>query len=111
MKYYSQKPDICVQVFGEPIELDHPIYKSGTLYLENGKGLIVTQKHFIKERKECFWGTVECWISNDIYLNKNFPEYFFQNASEKDYPIIELRKIMWALRMKPLKKENWELYF
>lgn len=111
MKYFCEKPDICVRVFGEPVSLDHPIYKGGTLYFENSKGLIVTQKHFNPERKECYWGTVECWIANDIYLSKNFSKYFFQNATETDFPIIELRKLMWALRMKPLKKEEWEIYF
>lgn len=111
MKYYYQKPDICVRVFGKPIALDHPIYKGGTLYFENGHGLIVTQKHFDPQRKECFWDSVDYWIANDIYISKNFPEYFSQNASESDHPILELRKIMWALRMKPLPKEDWERYF
>lgn len=111
MKYYYQKPEISVRVFGEPITLDHPIYKSGTLYFENSKGLIVTQKHFDSDRRECYWGSVDFWIANDIYTSKNFPEYFFLNASEKEYPIIELRKLMWALRIKPLQKEDWENYF
>lgn len=111
MRYFYQKPDIEVKVFGEPIHLKHPIYESGTLYLENGKGLIVTQKHFDPERKTCYWGSVDFCIATDIYISKNFSKYFIRNASEKDYPIFELRKIMWALRMKPLAKEDWELYF
>lgn len=111
MKYFYQKPDICVRLFGQPISLDHPVYQSGTLYSEKGLGLIVTQKHFDSDRKECWWGAVDVWIANDIYISKKFLEYFLQNASETDYPIFELRKIMWALRMKPLPKENWELYF
>lgn len=111
MKYYYQKPDICIHVFGTPIHLDHQIYKAWTLYLENGKGLIITQKHFDLDRRECWWGTVDTWIANDIYTSKNFPKYFSQNASEKDYQIFELRKVMWALRMKPLKPEEWEKYF
>ena len=111
MKYFYQKPDICVQVFGQPIDLEHPIYKGGTLYLENGKGLIVTQKHFNPDVRECWWGAVDVWLANDIYTSKKFPEWFFTNALEKDYPIFELRRAMWALRMKPLQKEQWELYF
>lgn len=93
MKYYYQKPDICVRVFGEPIDLDHPVYRGGTLYFEHGRGIIVTQKKFDSKRKECSWDAVDSWIANDIYTS------------------FELRKIMWALRMKPLKKEDWELYF
>lgn len=111
MKYFYQKPEICVRVFGTPIPLDHPIYKGGTLYFENGRGLIVTQKHFNPDTRECFWNPVDFWIANDIYTSKNFPEYFSQNAKETDYPILELRKVMWALRMKPLQKEAWEDYF
>ena len=111
MKYYYQKPDICVHLFGEPISLDHPIYKAGTLYLEDGKGLIVTQKKFDADRRECYWDAVDSWIANDVYISKKFPEWFFLNATETDYPIFELRKTMWALRMKPLPKEEWEQYF
>ena len=111
MKYFYKKPDICVQVFGRIIDLDHPVYKSGTLYFEKGIGLIVVQKHFNPDTRECFWGAVDVWIANDIYTWKNFPEYFFSNASKEDFPIFELRKLMWALRMKPLPKEAWESYF
>ena len=111
MKYYYQKPDICVRIFGDPISLDHSIYRGGTLYLENGKGIIVTQKKFDAARKECSWEAVDSWIANDIYSNSKFPSFFKEYATEKDYPIFELRKVMWALRMKPLKKEDWELYF
>ena len=111
MKYHYQKPDICVRMFGEPIGLDHPVYKGGTLYFEHNRGLIVTQKRFNPELRECSWEAVDFWIANSIYTSKNFPEYFFSNASEKDYPIVELRKLMWALRMKPLPKEPWEAYF
>lgn len=111
MKYYYQKPELCVQVFGRPVSLDHPVYKSGTLYSENGKGVIVTQKHFSAETRECWWGAVDVWIANDIYTSKNFPEWFFRHATETDYPIFTLRTLMWTLRMKPLPKEDWEAYF
>ena len=111
MKYYYQKPDICVRVFGEPIDLNHPVYRGGTLYLEHERGIIVTQKKFDTKRKECSWDAVDSWIANDIYTSPNFAEFFISHSTEKDYPIFELRKIMWALRMKPLKKEDWELYF
>ena len=111
MRYYYQKPDICVKVFGEPIPLDHPIYKGGTLYSENGKSLIATQKKFNKITRECYWDSVDLWLANDIYLSPNFRDFFYKNARETDYPIFELRKLMWELRMKPLKQEEWELYF
>ena len=37
------------------------------------------------------------------------------NAKRKNkdglYPTVTVRKLMWALRMKPLKKERWETVF
>lgn len=83
MKYYYQKPDICVRVFGEPIDLNHPVYRGGTLYLEHERGIIVTQKKFDTKRKECSWDAVDSWIANDIYTSPNFAEFFISNATEK----------------------------
>lgn len=112
MKYFYQPQRQSVRVFGKPIVLeDHPIYRSGTLYLENGKGLIAVQKYFNSEWKSCYWDHVEYGIANDLYLAPGFFEFFQQNAMESDYPIFELRKLMWILRMKPLRKEDWENYF
>lgn len=107
MKYFYRKPDLYFPLYGEQIELDHPVYKFGTLYSKDEVGLIVVQKHF--DCKYCYWGSIDPWLANDIYLNPNFPSYFEANASA-DMPIIEVRKLMWALRMKPLKKEYWENY-
>lgn len=111
MKYHYKKPEILVQTYGRPITLEHAIYKGGTLYFEQGKGIIVTQKQFNANTKECYWGCVDIGLANDIYISKNFRKYFFEHALEKDYPIVEVRKLMWQLRMKPLPKEDWELYF
>ena len=111
MKYFYQKPELTVRVFGQPVPLDHSVYKSGTLYLEHDFGLIVTQKHFNSNTRECYWGSVDPWLANDIYLSKNFKKFFIENAADSDYPIFELRKVMWKLRMKPLQKEPWEEYF
>ena len=111
MKYFYKKPELQVQTYGQPITLEHPVYKSGTLYFEKGKGLIVTQKQFNRSTRECCWEALDVGLANDIYISKNFRKYFFDNATESEYPIFEVRKLMWALRMKPLPKEDWELYF
>ena len=34
-----------------------------------------------------------------------------QTGYEEDFPIVSVRTVMWALRMKPLPKEFWEEYF
>ena len=112
MKYYYQPQSQSIRVFGRPIVLeDHPIYRGGTLYFEQGKGIIVVQKYFSPEWKSCYWDYVDYGIANDLYLAPKFYEFFHQNATEEDHPIFELRKLMWELRMKPLRKETWEDYF
>jgi len=95
-------------LYGEEVILDHPVYKMGTLFLQNGKGLIITQKRFTA--KYVYWGTLDPWLANDIYLNLKFPQFFLDNAMDENYPIFQVRKVMWALRMKPLRKEFWEEY-
>lgn len=99
-------------VYGMDIILNkHPVYQAGTIYLEDGKGLIVTQQHFYQDMKSCWWGAVDPDIANSIYLSPNFRDFFMKNARADDPPIFQLRKLMWKLRMKPLKREEWEDYF
>ncbi len=98
-------------MFGKPIHLEHPIYRGGTLYFEKGKGLIITQQHFDAKTKNCFWDYVDYWIANDIYTSSKFYDFFDANATVTNFPVFELRKVMWELRMKPLKKEAWETFF
>lgn len=110
MKYFYQKPDIIPeQLYGETVILDHPVYKMGTQYIQNGSGLIIVQKRFTA--KYVYWDALDSWLANDIYLHPNFPEFFEKHAAEKPYPILQVRKVMWELRMKPLPKEFWEDYF
>lgn len=108
MKYHYESPEIVVPVYGERIDLNHLVYQSGTLYLEHERGIIVVQQKFDHEERVCWWGYVDAAVANDIYLAPRFHEFFLGHAREKDYPIYQLRKIMWALRMKPLPREPWE---
>ena len=111
MKYHYQKPDISVPVYGKNIKLEHPVYAYGTLYLDYGRGIIVTQQHFDQINKKCIWSYVDPDIANDIYLSPNFLKFFKDHATSEDFPVFELRKLMWALRIKPLPRESWEDYF
>ena len=108
MKYFYEKPEVMAPIYGEPIILDHPVYKMGTLFIQNGSGLIITQKRFTA--KYVYWDALDPWLANDIYLHPKFPDYFSANATDENYPIFQVRKVMWALRMKPLPKEFWEEY-
>ena len=113
MKYYYEKPNKWVGA-GEIYICDHPMFNRCTLFRNGNLGLAIIQEHFDISRNVRWWGTVEPWIAGDIYVNKNFQQFFDENAAEKDenglYPTFTIRKIMWALRIKPLKKEFWEEY-
>lgn len=111
MKYYYKKPSEWIGA-GQVYCCDHPLYNRCTLFQNGSKGLAVIQEHFNEKSKTRWWGTIEPWIAGDIYLNTNFNKYFEANAKNTDenglYPTVKLRSIMWALRMKPLRKEYWE---
>ena len=109
MRYFYEKKDIGKPCYGRAIPLDHPVYKLGTLFEIDEKGLIFTQLRF--HSKYAYWDTIDFWLANDIYLHPGFQKYFDEHATEKPYPIIEIRSAMWALRMKPLPKQDWERYF
>lgn len=109
MKYHYQKPEVVLpQMYGETVILDHPIYKLGTQFVQNGRGLIIVQKRFTA--KYVYWDAIDPWLANDIYLHPDFPIYFQKFSREENFPIVPIRQVMWTLRMKPLPKEFWEDY-
>ena len=78
------------------------------------KGLAVIQQRYDEVTKQTWWEEIDPWLANDIYLCLGFKEFFEQFAGySKDglYPTVTVRQIMWALKMKPLKKERWETTF
>ena len=111
MKYYYEKPAEYVSA-GETYICDHPMYNRCTLFRDGDIGLAVIQEHYNKKTKARWWGTVEPWLAGDIYLNECFDKVFHELAGNADenglYPTIPVRKLMWKLRMKPLRKEFWE---
>ena len=48
--------------------------------------------------------TVVFVIGTAIYLNRKKNQNGF-------YPTVTVRQLMWAIRMKPMKKERWETVF
>ena len=111
MKYYYEKPDEWVNA-GKIITCNHPMFSHATLFQNGSKGLLVIQERFSERSKTRWWSSVDPWLAGDIYENENFIDIFEQHAGEKTedgiFPFIKLRKIMWDLRMKPLRKEYWE---
>lgn len=115
MRYYYEKPDNYIPIYGDAYSCSHPIYKTCTLYFRDDRGLAVIQQRFDSVEKTFWWGPIDPWLANDIYLSEGFMEYFDEHSQKPDgnglFPTVQVRKIMWALRMKPLKKEFWETLF
>lgn len=114
MRYHYEKPALYAPVFGEVYICDHPVYSRCTLFKMENKGLAVIQQRFDNKTKSTWWSELDPWLSNDIYTNANFKEYFNKRANvclDGLYPTVAVRQIMWALKMKPITRERWETVF
>ena len=90
------------------------LFLDGTLYYEKGNGLVVVRKYFDKASKRVYYGPLPKALANDIYEREGFQDEFTKLAGPRNaggYPFVDVRKLMWALRMKPLKKDIWEYFF
>jgi hypothetical protein len=80
----------------------------------NGKGLAIIQQRFDPTSKQTWWSEIDPWLVDELYLHPKFKEYFEERADEGVdglYPTVTIRQIMWALKMKPIKKQRWETCF
>lgn len=101
-------------MYGTTYECDHPIYSRCTLFTEGKRGIAIIQQRYDLKSKCTWWSEIDPWLTDSIYLNLGFKDLFDSRAGECMnglYPTITLRQIMWALKMKPLKKERWETCF
>ena len=114
MRYHYEKPKIYLSIYGSCYICDHPVYDRSTLFQENDSGLAVIQQRFDARTKSTWWGEVDPWLTDSLYLHPEFREYFLERAGEcMDglYPTVTVRQIMWALKMKPLPRQRWETVF
>lgn len=114
MRYHYKKPAIYLSMYGEQYICDHPVYNFCTLFRIGEKGLAVIQQRFDPKTKTTSWGEIDSWLTDDLYLNPGFKEYFDKVANicaNGLYPTVTIRQIMWALKMKPLPKKRWETVF
>lgn len=114
MRYHYEKPDNYSSVYGTTYICDHPVYDSCTLYRVNNKGLAVIQQRFDKDTKSTYWSEIDPWLTDTIYLNPKFIEFFNNRSGESInglYPTVSIRQIMWALKMKPIPRGRWETCF
>lgn len=114
MRYHYEKPAIFSSIYGQTYTCDHPVYNVCTLYLVGKRGLAVIQQRYEQKTKRTYWGEIDLWLTDALYLHPHFKELFDERSGECIdglYPTITIRQIMWALKMKPIPKERWETCF
>ncbi|GHV47371.1 hypothetical protein FACS189499_04760 [Clostridia bacterium] len=114
MRYHYEKPIIYLSMYGKLYICDHPVYNSCTLFQIGDKGLAVIQQRFDVGSKHTWWSEVDPWLIDGLYLHPMFKEYFDKRSGIcKDglYPTVNIRQIMWALKMKPIQRKRWETVF
>ena len=114
MRYHHEKPTIYLSMYGRIYICDHPVYSRCTLFQINNRGLAVIQQKYDSTTKTTKWNEIDPWLTDVLYLHPRFKEYFDKHSgtcTDDLYPTVTIRQIMWALKMKPLKKERWETCF
>jgi hypothetical protein len=90
------------------------VYDCCTLFEIYGQGLAVIQQRFDEIAKSTSWTEIDACLTDALYLHPKFKEYFDERSgpcTDGLYPTVTIRQIMWALKMKPLPKQQWETVF
>ena len=101
-------------MYGRTYICNHPVYNRCTLFELDQRGLAVIQQRYDSDTKQTWWGELDPWLPNDLYLHPKFKTFFDERSgpSVNDiYPTVTIRQIMWALKMKPLPRKQWETVF
>lgn len=101
-------------MYGSTYSCDHPVYDKCTLFEMDGKGLAVIQQRYDDQSKKTWWGEIDPWLTDLLYLHPKFRKFFLDRAGKDDsglYPTVTIRQIMWALKLKPIPRERWETCF
>lgn len=114
LRYHYEKPSTYLSTYGDTYKCDHPIYDQCTLFKMESKGLAVIQQRHNSDDKITWWGEIDPWLTDTLYLHPKFKEYFDERSGEPIdglYPTVTIRQIMWALKLKPMPRERWETCF
>lgn len=114
MRYHYEKPAMYRSRYGDTYICDHIVYNDCTLFKIGKKGLSVIQQRYDHNTKTTWWGKIDPWLTDELYLNPGFKKYFDERSGECTdglYPTVTIRQIMWGLKMKPLVKQRWETCF
>lgn len=114
MRYHYEKPTLYLSMYGETYSCDHPVYGTCTLFKMENRGLAVIQQRFDETTKRTWWGEIDPWLTDTLYLHQKFKTFFDERSGECVdglYPTVTIRQIMWALKLKPIPRERWETCF
>ena len=114
MRYHYEKPPIYMSMYGSTYICSHPIYDKCTLFKIEDRGLAVIQQRYDEDSKKTWWGEIDPWLTDALYLHPKFKEFFDSRSgplTDGLYPTVTIRQIMWALKLKPLPRERWETCF
>ena len=71
-----KKPSIYLSTYGSTYECDHPIYDRCTLFKMEKKELVVVRQRFDSTEKITWWGEIDPWLTDTLYLHPKFKEFF-----------------------------------
>ena len=114
MRYHYKKPTIYSSMYGIIHTCNHPVYDRCTLYQNEDRGLAVIQQRYNQNDKTTWWGEIDPWLTDVLYLHPKFKEYFNNRsgtATDGIYPTVKIRQIMWSFKLKPIPRERWETCF
>ena len=70
-------------MYGETYECDHPVYDKRTLFKIGRNGLAVIQQRYDENTKITWWGEIDPWFTDSLYLHKIFLSF---SKREPDNP-------------------------
>ena len=88
MRYHYEKPSVYLSMYGSTYSCNHPVYYNCTLFKIGDRGLAVIQQKFDEEDKSTWWGEIDPWLTDILYLHPKFKAFFddadaaHQNQSE-----------------------------
>jgi hypothetical protein len=114
MRYHYEKPAIYLSMYGSTYTCNHPVYDKCTLFKIEDRGLGVIQQRYDSDTKATWWGEIDPWLVDELYLHPKFKSFFNDRSgmcTDGLYPTVSIRQIMWALKFKPLPRARWETCF
>lgn len=114
MRYHYEKPALYLSTYGVTHTCNHPAYNRCTLYKDGEYGLAVIQQRYNPRTKTTWWTEIDPWLTDTLYLHPKFRKFFKDRSgmcTDGLYPTVTVRQMMWAFKMKPIRRERWETCF